>query len=443
MSAETIFALASGRGRSAVAVLRLSGPQAGPALAALTGREPPPPRLATLAALRHPDTAELLDQALVLWFPAPRSQTGEDVVELQLHGGRAVIDGVVAVLAARPRVRLAEPGEFTRRAFEHGKLDLTEAEAIADLVDAETVSQRKQALRQFGGELSGLYDGWRARLVRLLAHVEAAIDFPEDDLPDGLDDSARSGLAALLADLTAHLDDGRRGERLRDGLSVAIIGPPNAGKSSLLNALARRDAAIVSAVSGTTRDIIEVQLDLGGYPLILADTAGLRDGADEVEREGIRRARHRAAEADIKIAVFDGDSWPHIDSATEALIDTASLIVLSKADCHGIKAPLIAGRPALALSVHNGDGLPELIAALTNRAAQALDTTGRPTLTRLRHRVALEECAEALTRAASAHLPELVAEDIRLASRALGRLTGRVAVDEVLDVIFRDFCIGK
>ena len=443
MSAETIFALASGRGRSAVAVLRLSGPQAGPALAALTGRAPPPPRLATLAALRHPNTAELLDRALVLWFPAPRSQTGEDVAELHLHGGRAVIDGVVAVLAARPGVRLAEPGEFTRRAFEHGKLDLTEAEAIADLVDAETVSQRKQALRQYGGELARLYDGWRARLVRLLAHVEAAIDFPEDDLPDGLDSDARSGLTALLGDLTVHLDDGRRGERLRDGLSVAIIGPPNAGKSSLLNALARRDAAIVSAVSGTTRDIIEVQLDLGGYPLILADTAGLREGADEVEREGIRRARHRAAEADIKIAVFDGDSWPHIDSATEALLDSDSLIVLSKADRHGVNAPVIACRPALSLSVHSGDGLTELIDALTSRAAQALDTAGRPTLTRLRHRIALEECTEALARAAGAPLPELVAEDIRLASRSLGRLTGRVAVDEVLDVIFRDFCIGK
>ena len=346
---DTIFALASGRGRTAVAVLRLSGPAAGAALTALTRRPPPTPRVATLAALRHPESDELLDKALALWFPAPRSQTGEDVAELHLHGGRAVIEGVVGALAALPGLRPAEPGEFSRRAFEHGKLDLTEAEAIADLVDAETAAQRRQALRQYGGDLARLYEGWRERLVRLLAHVEAVIDFPEEDLPESLDASAVSALAALIDDLAAHLDDGRRGERLRDGLSVAIIGPPNAGKSSLLNALARREAAIVSAHSGTTRDVIEVHLDLEGYPLVIADTAGLRDSADEVEREGIRRARERASHADIKIAVFDGELWPHLDSATESLLDADTLVVVNKLDRHGVAAPIVAGQAALAL----------------------------------------------------------------------------------------------
>ena len=443
MSEGTIFALASGHGRAAVAVVRLSGPDAGAALAALTRRPLPSPRLAHLATLADPDTGETLDRALVLWFPAPRSQTGEDVAELHLHGGRAVIDGVAAALIRLPGLRPAEPGEFTRRAFEHGKLDLTEAEAIADLVDADTAAQRRQALRQQGGELARLYDGWRERMVRLLAHVEAAIDFPEEDLPSTLNADAAGALDALAADLAAHLDDGGRGERLRDGFSVAIIGPPNAGKSSLLNALARRDAAIVSAQSGTTRDIIEVHLDLGGYPLVIADTAGLRDSADEVEQEGIRRARRRATEADFKIAVFDGNSWPYLDSVTLALVDDATLVVVSKLDRHGVTTPTVDGRAALALSVRTGLGLPALVARLTALAAQHLDTAGRPTLTRQRHRLALQDCLAALGRARNAPLPELVAEDIRLATRALGRITGRVAVDEVLDVIFRDFCIGK
>ncbi len=443
MRSETIFALASGRGRTAVAVLRLSGPGAGPALTALTGRAPPPDRVATLAALRNPATGDLLDRALVLWFPAPRSQTGEDVAEFHLHGGRAVIDGVVEVLSGLSGLRLAEPGEFTRRAFENGKLDLTEAEAIADLVDAETAAQRRQALRQHGGELGRLYERWRQRLVRLLAHLEALIDFHDEDLPETLDGSARSDLTALIGDLSCHLEDGRRGERLRDGLSVAIIGPPNAGKSSLLNALARRDVAIVSAQSGTTRDVIEVHLDLGGYPVILADTAGLRLSSDEIESEGIRRAQARAAQADIKIAVFDGGQWPHIDAATQNLVDADTAVVVSKADCHGLTGLAIEGRPALSLSVKTGAGLPELLDLLTLMAGQRLDTSARPALTRLRHRTALDECLACLRRAERAPLPELVAEDIRLAARALGRITGRVAVDEVLDVIFRDFCIGK
>jgi len=439
----TIFALGTGVGRAALAVVRLSGSDAGPALDALTRTRRPAPRHATRATLRHPRNGEILDQALVLWFPAPASYTGEDVVELHLHGGRAVIQGVTEALAALPGLRPAEPGDFTRRAFAAGKFDLTEAEAIADLIDADTAAQRRQALRQLDGALSALYDDWRDRLIRLLAYLEAGIDFPEEDLPDGLDQTALANLSALIDDLNRHLQDGHRGERLRDGLSVAIIGPPNAGKSSLLNRLARREAAIVSAQSGTTRDVIEVHLDIAGYPVILADTAGLRESADAVESEGIRRALERAAHADIKIAVFDGACWPNADSVTAGLVDDDTLMVVNKLDQHGVAVPLMDGRIGIGVSAQSGVGLSILIERLGAMVAARLDTAGRPPLTRLRHRIALQDCHEALVRAKTAALPELVAEDVRLAVRALGRITGRVAVDDVLDVIFRDFCIGK
>ncbi|AWK86051.1 tRNA uridine-5-carboxymethylaminomethyl(34) synthesis GTPase MnmE [Azospirillum thermophilum] len=441
----TIFALATAPGRSGVAVVRISGPGAAGALAALTPGKPlPRPREATLAALRHPVGGELLDRAMVLRFAAPRSFTGEDVVELHLHGGRAVVAGVVEVLASLPGLRIAEPGEFTRRAFENGKLDLTEAEAVADLVDAETAAQKRQALRQMEGMLGRLYDGWRERLTRALAHIEAAIDFPEEDLPGGVADAVRPVLETLAAGIRTHLDDGGRGERLREGLHIAIVGAPNAGKSSLLNALARREAAIVSSRAGTTRDVIEVHLDLGGYPVVLADTAGLREAAaDEVEEEGIRRARDRAARADVKVAVFDATALPALDPATLALVDADTVVVLNKTDLAEPPAVTVAGHPAVALSARTGAGLATLEAVLTTFTADRLAGSGAPALTRARHRAALEECCEALLRALAAPLPELAAEDVRLASRALGRITGRVDVEDLLDVIFRDFCIGK
>lgn len=440
----TIFALATAPGRSGVAVVRVSGPGAGAALAALTTRPLPPPRMAVLARLRDPADGAVLDDALVLWFPAPRSFTGEDVVELHLHGGRAVVAAVTQALAALPGLRVAEPGEFTRRGFENGKFDLTAAEAVADLIDAETAAQRRQALRQMEGELGRLYDRWRERLTRALAHLEADIDFPDEDLPGGVSDAVRPVLTGLADEITAHLDDGGRGERLREGLHIAIIGAPNAGKSSLLNALARRDAAIVSAHAGTTRDVVEVHLDLGGYPVILADTAGLRDTADEVEAEGVRRARRRAEQADVKVAVFDGTLWPDLDADTRALLDADTLVVLNKADVAALPADAVVdGHPALPLSARSGDGIAALESRLTALSADRLAATGAPALTRARHRGALEECVAALQRALSAPLPELAAEDVRLASRALGRITGRVDVEDLLDVIFRDFCIGK
>lgn len=440
----TIFALATAPGRSGVAVVRVSGPDAAVTLAALTNRPLPEPRRAALVTLRDPASGDALDDALVLRFTAPASFTGEDVVELHLHGGRAVVAGVIGVLAARPGLRLAEPGEFTRRAFENGKLDLTEAEAVADLIDAETTAQRRQALRQMDGALGRLYDGWRDRLTRALAHIEADIDFAEDDLPGGVADAVRPVIERLLAEITDHLNDGGRGERLREGLHIAIVGAPNAGKSSLLNALARRDAAIVSARAGTTRDIIEVQLDLGGYPVVLADTAGLREAAaDEVEEEGIRRARDRAARADVKVAVFDATALPDLDPATLALIDADSVVVLNKCDVATVTPLTIAGAAPLLVSARTGAGLRDLEQRLTAFSADRLAVGSAPSLTRARHRAALDECRTALDRALTAPLPELAAEDIRLASRALGRITGRVDVEDLLDIIFRDFCIGK
>lgn len=441
----TIFAPATAPGRAGVAIIRISGPLADAALSVLTAGGPlPPPRRAARVTVRGED-GEQIDDGLALRFPAPASFTGEDVVELHLHGSRAVIEAVMALLSAQEGLRVAEPGEFTRRAFENGKMDLTQAEALADLINAETAAQRRQALRQMDGALARLYDGWRDRLVRALAHLEAFIDFPDEELPPTAERAIWGSVGELCAEMQAHLDDGHRGERLRDGLHIAIIGPPNAGKSSLLNALARRDAAIVSDIAGTTRDVVDVHLDLGGYPVVLADTAGLREAAETVESEGIRRARARAKQADLRLAVFDGAAWPTLDSHTLSLVDDSALVVVNKADLGTVPdAPTVNDRPALALSVKTGRGVDDLLDRLTRLVADRLSGgAAAPALTRARHRAALAECVEALGRAQAADLGELAAEDLRLAVRALGRITGRVEVDELLDVIFRDFCIGK
>ncbi|MBI1273007.1 MAG: tRNA uridine-5-carboxymethylaminomethyl(34) synthesis GTPase MnmE [Alphaproteobacteria bacterium] len=444
-AAETIFALASAPGRGGIAVLRISGPQAGAAATALCAATLPPPRTAALRTLRHPGTKEIMDRALLFWFPAPGSFTGEDVVELHVHGGRAVTEAVAEALRAQPGLRHAGPGEFTRRGFENGKFDLTAAEAIADLAASETEAQRKQALRQMDGALARLYDGWAARLTRALAHLEADIDFADEDLPPDAYNAPLAELRAMAGDIAAHLAD-RRGESLREGFHIAILGAPNAGKSSLLNALARREAAIVAEQAGTTRDVIEVRLDLGGYPVTLADTAGLRESADAVESEGVSRALARARAADLTLLVFDAAllaSTPP-DAATLALAGPASMAVLNKSDIEGaakaLSAPVASVHP---LSAKTGAGMENFIAALTQTVAARLADTGAPSLTRSRHREALEECCGALLRASMAVAPELRAEDARLALRALGRITGRVDVEDLLDVIFRDFCIGK
>jgi tRNA modification GTPase len=419
-------------------VLRLSGPDARRAVTLLAGGLPPP-RVAQRRRLVDPQSGDALDEGLILWFPAPRSATGEDVAELHLHGSRAVLAAVMQALA-RLGLRLAEPGEFTRRAFLNGKLDLLQAEAIADLAAAETEAQRRQALRQLGGELGEVYRGWRDRLTRILAHLEAAIDFPDEDLPSEIEDRILGETEALVAEIERHLADGHRGERLRDGIDVAIVGPPNAGKSSLLNRIARRDAAITSPVPGTTRDVIEVAIDLGGYPVVLADTAGLRDSADAIEQEGKRRAVQRAEQAEIRLFVFDiahpadaagASAWPGADTILVA--NKIDLVPAAGADFPPA---------ALPVSVLTGAGIDRLLTVLGERVAQTYRIEA-PVLTRARHRQALEEAAASLRRSFSAALPELRAEDLRLALRSLGRITGAVDVEDLLDVIFRDFCIGK
>lgn len=452
MKPGTIVALASGAGRAGVAVIRLSGPQAGAVLEALTASALPQPRVSTLVRLRNPTSGEELDQGLALWFPGPASFTGEDVAELHVHGGPAVIEAVVgACLAAGARP--AEPGEFTRRAFENGRLDLAQAEGLADLVEAETEGQRRQALRQSKGALSAVYEGWRARLIEAAALIEAEIDFPDEGLPGALAQRAEPILSSLVAEMGSHLDDSHRGERIRDGYRIAIIGAPNAGKSSLLNALARREAAIVSEIPGTTRDVIEVRLVLGGFPVWVADTAGLREAADAVEAEGVRRALARAEEADLRLGLVDGQSEASEAVAMLDRLRPGDLLVSTKRDIpHGaafyeaFMAYEDAGLDYPAwVSAKTGEGISELEAAITARVIEALSHEEAPALTRARHRRLVEQAKAALGRAipALAAGPELAAEEIRVAVTALGRLTGRIDVEDLLDEIFSSFCIGK
>jgi tRNA modification GTPase len=437
----TIYAFSTAPGKSAIAVLRVSGPRAAESIRHLTKRDLPKPRYAALRRIFSGD--ERIDDALVLWIPGPKSETGEDMAEFHLHGGRAIASAALDALAQLPAYRAAGPGDFTRQAFDNGRLDLTQAEAIADLVEAETAAQRRQALRQMDGALGQLYESWREKLVGSLAHLEAAIDFPDEDLPATVTRALDHNIQWLRTGITQYLDDRQRGERLRDGFSIAILGAPNAGKSSLLNALAGREAAIVSARAGTTRDVIEVHLDIAGYPVILADTAGLRTAGDEIEAEGVRRALARAAAADVKIVLFDAVLWPRADAETAAQIDSNTLILLSKSDLAASAGCEIAGRKALSVSAKTGTGISELLARLEAMVIERLSPGELTALTRRRHRESLEECRDALGRAATAASLELKAEDLRLAARALGRITGRVDVEDILDRIFLDFCIGK
>lgn len=447
MSSDTIFAPATAPGKAGVAVIRISGPKSGKALDRL-GVSIPKPRVIARAILKDPSSQEILDDSLVAWFKGPHSFTGEDVAELHVHGGRAVVEGVLSALNTIGGLRPAEPGEFTRRAFDAGKLDLTQAEALADLVDADTRAQARQALRQMGGALKTRYEDWRDRLIKALAHLEAVIDFPDEDLPESTAQALWATVEALEKDIKAHLADDGRGERLRTGVHVAIIGPPNAGKSSLLNLIAQRDAAIVSETAGTTRDVIEVHLDLDGYPVLIADTAGLRDAQDAIEDEGIRRARLRADQADVVVAVFDGATYPDRDPTTVSLLDENAIALVNKSDLlDQAREQEIdvedSWRKTHFISVKDGFGVDLFLSNLKQRVASLCDAGTEAPITRTRHRHALEECVSALARAQTADLSELAAEDLRLAVRALGRLTGHVDVEDLLDVVFRDFCIGK
>jgi tRNA modification GTPase len=445
---ETIFALATAAGRAAVAVVRVSGPGTRNVVAALAGKVPAP-RQAGLRRLRHNGIE--LDEALVLWFEGPASYTGEDAAEFHVHGGRAVVEALLEALVSRG-LRLAEPGEFTRRAFENGKLDLAQAEGVADLIDAETEGQRRQALGQIGGALSQRYDRWREILIQALAMLEAAVDFPDEDLPEEVAARARPGLEVLNAEIGAALADVSRGRRVRDGYRIALVGAPNAGKSTLLNGLAERDAAIVTDTPGTTRDIIEVPMVLGGYRVVLADTAGLRQTQDTIEAEGVRRARAWAADADLRIWVVDGFHVKQPDGEGSDLLTLGDWVVINKTDIADALDVQTASRmfetrqlSVAAVTAHSSEAISGLRTQLASHVTAALSGSEFPAATRLRHAERLKEARGYLDRALSdvGLEVELAAEDVRLAARALAKITGRIDAEDVLDRVFSSFCIGK
>jgi tRNA modification GTPase len=436
-SEQTIFALSSGRPPSAISIVRVSGPQAGTALAVLAGKIPLS-RTATRVLLRDANQ-QPIDDAVVLWFPGPASATGEDVAEFHVHGGRAVLAALFASLSAFADMRAAEPGEFTRRAFENGKLDLTEAEALDDLIHADTDRQRRQALRQLKGLLGDKVRNWRAQIIEASALIEAGIDFSDEgDVPTELMEPAFARIKALLGEIEEVLAAQGQSERLRDGLVVAIAGPPNVGKSTLMNQLARREVAIVSPHAGTTRDIIEVQLDLDGYPVTVIDTAGIRETDDPIEQEGVRRARARAAAADLVLWLADAQEGNIFDEGTAPVWTVRNKIDLGE-------CKLDAAAFDFEISASRGDGIRELIAALVRFAQNYFGSGENALIGRERQRKLLQQTTDLLRRSMSetAKGDELIAEDLRAAAQALGRLLGRVDVEDVLDAIFRDFCIGK
>jgi tRNA modification GTPase len=437
--ASTIFALSSGSGRAGVAVIRISGPAVDEVVARMS-----PPALADrrvgFRRIVHPVSGTLLDTAVVLFFAAPGSETGEDVAEFQVHGGRAVVQAVLEAIDQIPGCRMAEPGEFARRAFQNGKVDLAEVEGLADLVDAETEAQRRLALAQSRGLLSKLYEGWRARLIEVAALTEAAIDFSDEgDVSAKAVDMARDRARPLLDEICRHLDDSHRGEILRDGFRVALLGPPNAGKSSLLNTLARRDAAIVSEEAGTTRDVIEVRLDLGGYPVVVSDTAGIRETEGRIEQEGIRRSLAAARDANLTLWLSDSGK----DAPPSEISRETCLHVRTKSDLDAGGGKELSG--GISISTATGAGIDDLIGRIAKAAAEAMATGSDPVLTQARHRQHLESARSSLEffLQGDAAAVELRAEDVRQAAHALGRITGRVDVEDVLDQIFSRFCIGK
>ena len=430
---DTIYAPATAAGRAAVAVVRLSGPGTRAAVRVVAGGLPRP-RFASLRTLRDA-SGGLIDRALLLWFPGPGSYTGEDAAEFHVHGGPAVIEALLSTLDAQG-LRLAEPGEFTRRAFENGKLDLAQAEGVADLIEAETAAQRVQALQQLGGRLSDVQARWTEALTQALAMLEAAVDFPDEEVPTDVASRARPVITALIAELDLAVADAGRGQRVREGYRIALLGAPNAGKSTLLNKLAGRDAAIVTATPGTTRDIIEVPMVLGGYKVIVADTAGLRDTVDAIEAEGVRRARAWGDEADLRIWLADGmDPEASFDQARPG-----DICLITKRDL-GEGVADLRGEP---FTVRSPNDVAWLERVLTATVVEALSGSEPPAATRLRHRDLLTEAADRLRQALTQDENlELAAEDVRLAARALDRITGRIDPEQVLGRIFSTFCIGK
>lgn len=435
---ETIYALSSGAGRAGVAVIRVSGTEVLHIFETLTGIKNPKPRYAYFSALKN-KAGEVIDHALCLYFKGPNSFTGEDVAEFQIHGGRSVIEELFHTLSDFEKTRPAEAGEFSRRSVVYGKMDLTSAEGLMDLIDAQTEWQRKQALVQMEGKLGSLYENWRQSLVKDMAYLEAFIDFPEEDIPLEKMALIDNGLSNLIQKIETHLSDNKKGQRLRNGFQIAIIGEPNVGKSSLINLLSKRDVAIVSNVAGTTRDVVETYLDIKGFPVVLADTAGLRDNAGEIEAEGIKRAVRKAEESDLILHVCDIKNYPHKEPLPDNLKNIPVKTVWNKLDVVHKKVK----SDEIAMSAHTKEGFSKLQDEIASFLMENFspDTTG--VITRERYRQALKECVYSLKSALLTTELELKAEDLRLAARSIGRIVGKIETDELLDIVFRDFCIGK
>ncbi|MFN3076078.1 MAG: tRNA uridine-5-carboxymethylaminomethyl(34) synthesis GTPase MnmE [Alphaproteobacteria bacterium] len=441
---DTIYALSTARGIAGIAVVRLSGPRSSAVSQRICGCVMPPPRTAKVVSYRDPGNGELLDRGILVWFPGPGSYTGEDVAEFHVHGSQAVVSGILEVLARQEDLRLSEPGEFTKRAFYNEKFDLTSAEAVHDLVHSETAAQRRLALSQMEGSLYRLYEAWRSELIYIQGLLEATIDFSDEPLPDSIDAEISSRIQDLVKSISTHLDDNNRGEKIRSGINVVLLGRPNSGKSTLFNRLCGRSAAIVSSIPGTTRDVIEARMDIDGFPVVINDTAGLRETENEIETEGVRRAFLKAAESDLNVFVLDGTSdiedalaiMPDLDDRTVLVANKSDLIPV---DCRNSETKY----PLIYVSALTGEGIPQLLNQLGDQIKSAYVVSEAPVMTRHRHRVAIEACCQALKRTLGGGAPEMMAEDLRLASTNLGRLTGRIDIEDVLDAIFGEFCIGK
>ena len=442
----TIYALSSGLGASGVAIIRVSGKETKNIITKLTNEPIPYPRVATLRKINKIKTNELIDEGLVLWFPGPQSYTGEDMAEFQVHGSRAVIEAILDEFSNLESCRLAEPGEFTKIALTNEKLNLLEAESIGDLISSETEIQRRQALRGMSGDSFKIYLNWRKKLIKALANVEAKIDFPDEDLPKGMLDKIKIETEKIKKEIEKNLDDQKVGERIRDGFKIAIVGPPNAGKSSLLNYLSRREAAIVSETAGTTRDVIETHLNLNGYPVVISDTAGIRESKDEIEKKGIRLALKKAENADLNIIVIEPKS-SYFTGFLKDLISSRSILVINKSDLGTDNMPREFEKfKPINISIKNENNLNLLIEEIKQKLKNQFINSDDILITRKRHRINLEECQKHLEIFSEKDLSkdfEKAAEDLRLATRYLGKIVGKVDVEEILDSIFNDFCIGK
>ncbi len=442
----TIYALSSGPGISGVAIIRVSGQETSKVIKLLTKKNVPKPRVATLRKINIINTSELIDEGILLWFPGPESYTGEDMAEIQVHGSKAVIDAIHFSISTVENCRLAEPGEFTKLAFQNGKINLLKAESIADLISAETEIQRKQAIKIMNGKSADQFNFLREKLLKILSHVEAKIDFPDEDLPNDILKEIKKGSDEVSINIEKILDDQKVGERIREGFKIAILGPTNAGKSSLLNHLSNRDVAIVSEIAGTTRDVIETHLNIDGYPVIVSDTAGIRESKNEIEKKGIKLSLNRAEEADLKLVVVDAKKLDFTD-VLKGLFDQNAILVINKSDLlKGDIEPEIKKLNHVLISIKENFNIDELISKIKDNLKNKFITSDDILITRERHRQHLEQCLEHLKNFSKKNEAEdfdKAAEDLRLATRHLGMIVGKVDVEEILGSIFNDFCIGK